>query len=221
MRARLADGDNLILFPEGTTSDGSRVLPFRSAFFAIAEGAERAAAADPAGVGGVRPAGGPADRAGHAGRCSPGTATWTSPRISGGWRSIAACAPACCCMPRWIRRRSPTARRWRRRSGAWWPTARRRCGRTGRPQPLAAAARASRCRAARRRGNRGLCPHGVTIAGAARAELTRHRQFRPDGRSAWRVIRALALDPAALALRPPPARAGAIPAGAAGRSTAG
>ena len=37
MRARLADGDNLILFPEGTTSDGSRVLPFRSAFFSIVE----------------------------------------------------------------------------------------------------------------------------------------------------------------------------------------
>jgi 1-acyl-sn-glycerol-3-phosphate acyltransferase len=38
MRARLAGGDNLILFPEGTSSDGSRVLPFRSAFFAVAEG---------------------------------------------------------------------------------------------------------------------------------------------------------------------------------------
>lgn len=37
MRKRLADGDNLILFPEGTTSDGSRVLPFRSAFLSIAE----------------------------------------------------------------------------------------------------------------------------------------------------------------------------------------
>jgi 1-acyl-sn-glycerol-3-phosphate acyltransferase len=37
MRARLAEGDNLILFPEGTTSDGSRVLPFRSAFFGIVE----------------------------------------------------------------------------------------------------------------------------------------------------------------------------------------
>ena len=34
---RLNAGDNLILFPEGTTSDGARILPFRSSFLAIAE----------------------------------------------------------------------------------------------------------------------------------------------------------------------------------------
>jgi 1-acyl-sn-glycerol-3-phosphate acyltransferase len=39
MRARLQAGDNLILFPEGTSSDGSRVLPFRSSFFAVARAA--------------------------------------------------------------------------------------------------------------------------------------------------------------------------------------
>ncbi len=40
MRARLAGGDNLLLFPEGTSSDGSRVLPFRSPFFSIVEKSE-------------------------------------------------------------------------------------------------------------------------------------------------------------------------------------
>jgi 1-acyl-sn-glycerol-3-phosphate acyltransferase len=43
MRAVLRAGDNLILFPEGTSSDGSRVLPFRSAFFAVAEAGENGA----------------------------------------------------------------------------------------------------------------------------------------------------------------------------------
>jgi len=39
MRARLAGGDSLILFPEGTSSDGARVLPFRSSFLATADAA--------------------------------------------------------------------------------------------------------------------------------------------------------------------------------------
>jgi 1-acyl-sn-glycerol-3-phosphate acyltransferase len=40
IRTRLGAGDSLILFPEGTTSDGGRVLPFRSAFLSVADRAQ-------------------------------------------------------------------------------------------------------------------------------------------------------------------------------------
>jgi len=37
IRNRLRKGDDLILFPEGTSNDGNRVLPFKSALFAVTE----------------------------------------------------------------------------------------------------------------------------------------------------------------------------------------
>lgn len=37
MQERLKAGDILVLFPEGTSSDGRRVLPFKSSFFGAAE----------------------------------------------------------------------------------------------------------------------------------------------------------------------------------------
>ena len=37
MRERMKAGDMLVLFAEGTSGDGARVLPFKSAFFAAAE----------------------------------------------------------------------------------------------------------------------------------------------------------------------------------------
>lgn len=44
LQQRLAAGDNLILFPEGTSNDGNRVLPFRSALLSVAEASSPEAA---------------------------------------------------------------------------------------------------------------------------------------------------------------------------------
>ena len=46
MRHRLGAGDDLILFPEGTSSDGARVLAFHSSFFAAAKPSGVQAAGD-------------------------------------------------------------------------------------------------------------------------------------------------------------------------------
>ena len=52
---RLEEGGRLVLFPEGTSTDGSRVLPFKSAFFAaIGNAADKAIRVQPVTVAYVR-----------------------------------------------------------------------------------------------------------------------------------------------------------------------
>lgn len=47
IQGRLEQGDNLVLFPEGTSSDGNRTLPFKTALFSVAGMKVSTAGAEP------------------------------------------------------------------------------------------------------------------------------------------------------------------------------
>ena len=127
IQERLEAGDNLVLFPEGTTSDGSRVLPFRSSFFAVAEG-ENPPLIQPVSVVYDRLAGLPTGRANR-----PLFAWYGDMDIASHfWRLVQHRGLRASVMlhPPLDPVDFPTGRRSRPRSGLPRPTARRRCDRT-------------------------------------------------------------------------------------------
>jgi lyso-ornithine lipid O-acyltransferase len=64
IRERLDAGDDLILFPEGTSGDGNRILPFKSALFSVADhAASRALTVQPLSIAYLRLDGIPMGRA--------------------------------------------------------------------------------------------------------------------------------------------------------------
>jgi 1-acyl-sn-glycerol-3-phosphate acyltransferase len=64
IRERLDAGDDLILFPEGTSGDGNRILPFKSALFSVADYAgQRALTVQPLSIAYLRLDGIPMGRA--------------------------------------------------------------------------------------------------------------------------------------------------------------
>lgn len=90
-QSRLEDGDSLILFPEGTSSDGNRALPFKSALFAVGgvRVGDRPLTVQPVSLACTGLDGLPMGRS--RGRSTPGTAAdHISHRISGRWRARAA-----------------------------------------------------------------------------------------------------------------------------------
>ena len=110
MMKRLNTGDNLMLFPEGTSSDGTRVLPFRSALFGVAQlrRDEKPITVQSVAIAYTRLDGIPLGR--YCGRCSPGSAISIWCRTSGRWSAWARPRP-------W----SPSSRR---STSTSWATAR-------------------------------------------------------------------------------------------------